>query len=296
MKCKTCQVEKDIEAFRVTQSHGRPWRSSKCRSCELARQKELWYAKTEHTCHVCHETKPLSNFAIRTYRCHACHNAQGKNRDPLYRQGERARRNARRGKSYTPRSEAYASQWWVRMGRGVGGAVNLRHHGWRTWARTQGQKWIDRLRVEIPHLYDPNLAPATLEYRAQYDLDPEFRAAQIRRAHKRRSDEEHGLFFDDGTLTGPAICRLFAQAKRCPYCDTPMPSEGKTLDHVWPRCKGGWHSIHNAVVCCYSCNSRKQSNSPRKWLSRLPTDQRRSVLRLWQKVGVNIDQGYLVAA
>lgn len=297
MICKVCGVDRTIDTFRVTTSHGRPWRSPKCRPCELARQKELWDAKTEHTCHVCHKTLPIGQFASRTYRCRSCQVAQGRLRTKECRQAEHARESARKGKTYRTWDEY--SPWWKKLGTGYGRAVNLKAHGWR--ARCQGkptleQEWVERLRVELPHMYDPTLAISTLEWRARYNLDPEFKAKQIRRTHKRRSDEEHGLFFEDGTLTGEVVRSLFAKAKACLYCDTPMRGTDKTLDHVWPRSKGGWHSVSNAVVCCHSCNSKKHGNSPRKWLNRLPKAQHKHVLAVWRSIGVrDLEQPCLVA-
>ncbi len=59
--------------------------------------------------------------------------------------------------------------------------------------------------------------------------------------------------------------RLLALARggfRCAYCGTDLLAsitvfDGATIDHVWPKCRGGILSQDNAVACCASCNSLK---------------------------------------
>jgi 5-methylcytosine-specific restriction endonuclease McrA len=46
---------------------------------------------------------------------------------------------------------------------------------------------------------------------------------------------------------------------KCGYC-----SNGKnlTLDHIFPRSRGGQNSWKNLVTCCFDCNSRKGDKTP----------------------------------
>ena len=46
---------------------------------------------------------------------------------------------------------------------------------------------------------------------------------------------------------------------RCIYCGDKM---NLTLDHVYPKCKGGKNSWKNLVTSCSSCNIRKGSRTP----------------------------------
>lgn len=140
--------------------------------------------------------------------------------------------------------------------------------------RTAGADLVERLRIEMPELYDASLKKNALVYRARYYLDAEFRAKQIKRTHERKT--LHGLF-DDGTLTPDVICRLFGDASECPYCGKWMQSRDKQLDHVFPRAHGGEHSIHNVLVCCKHCNARKRDKLPAKWIATLKPEFRRCV-------------------
>lgn len=66
----------------------------------------------------------------------------------------------------------------------------------------------------------------------------------------------------DGSLNADVIGRMFAETKECPYCGRVMKSREKTLDHFVPLALGGWHRVGNVVVCCRSCNSRKNAMDP----------------------------------
>lgn len=60
----------------------------------------------------------------------------------------------------------------------------------------------------------------------------------------------------------------------CFYCNvtllpgtppgTPMPQQGRTIDHIIPRCKGGMNVQPNKVFACWRCNSTKANEMPHK--------------------------------
>ena len=52
--------------------------------------------------------------------------------------------------------------------------------------------------------------------------------------------------------------------KRCVYCNKPFPTTKLTVDHVWPRFKGG-KNTGNMVPCCEHCNQSKRDRSPEQW-------------------------------
>lgn len=109
----------------------------------------------------------------------------------------------------------------------------------------------------------------TIEYRVRYARDPEFRDRERKRTSgKRWGNRADGR--DDGSLTAPVIRQLFAKARKCPYCWQPMHSRDKSLDHMEPLSRGGWHSLANVRVCCLRCNSRKGDTPYREWLKRIP--------------------------
>ena len=47
----------------------------------------------------------------------------------------------------------------------------------------------------------------------------------------------------------------------CQYCNTPLPTEILTFDHVIPRSRGGLTKWHNVVTACEPCNLRKGHRS-----------------------------------
>ena len=94
-------------------------------------------------------------------------------------------------------------------------------------------------------------------FKARYHYDAAFRAKELRRRYG-----QHQTLEDDGTLTPLVVAALFASTHTCPYCLRFMRSKDKTLDHLVPRCRGGWHGIDNVVVCCFSCNASKHHRTP----------------------------------
>lgn len=43
----------------------------------------------------------------------------------------------------------------------------------------------------------------------------------------------------------------------CAYCNSALPDDDFTIDHVQPVCKGGGDEPENLTVACRSCNSSK---------------------------------------
>ena len=68
-----------------------------------------------------------------------------------------------------------------------------------------------------------------------------------------------------GSLTIAEINELFAAAKQCAYCDRPLKSREKTLDHVQPISRGGKHERSNAVIACSFCNTSKGARTLDEW-------------------------------
>ena len=48
----------------------------------------------------------------------------------------------------------------------------------------------------------------------------------------------------------------------CQYCGKHLPPSELTLDHVYPRSRGGESTWDNLVACCKRCNHRKGSRTP----------------------------------
>lgn len=64
----------------------------------------------------------------------------------------------------------------------------------------------------------------------------------------------------DKSLGEAALRRIVLRAgARCAYCGDPATS----IDHVWPRKRGGTNDLFNLVPACKPCNSTKRDQS---WL------------------------------
>jgi 5-methylcytosine-specific restriction endonuclease McrA len=49
---------------------------------------------------------------------------------------------------------------------------------------------------------------------------------------------------------------------QCQYCQTLLHRSSVTIDHVYPRSRGGSNSWKNCVTSCKSCNRKKGSKTP----------------------------------
>lgn len=49
---------------------------------------------------------------------------------------------------------------------------------------------------------------------------------------------------------------------RCGYCGHKFHADELTLDHIFPKSKGGSNSWDNLVSCCAPCNRRKDNRTP----------------------------------
>jgi len=55
---------------------------------------------------------------------------------------------------------------------------------------------------------------------------------------------------------------LLRDHSACQYCGKQLPPSDLTLDHVFPRSRGGESTWDNLVACCKRCNHRKGSRTP----------------------------------
>lgn len=54
--------------------------------------------------------------------------------------------------------------------------------------------------------------------------------------------------------------RLLDTAPYCHYCHVSLDKDSATLDHVYPKSRGGPTHILNLVLCCGPCNATKADN------------------------------------
>ena len=145
------------------------------------------------------------------------------------------------------------------------------YEAWRYWIKTKAPaRWI---RDYYRAIGKPWLNPRITErkaWRIRYWLDTEFRANELDKTWRRKAQRAAQIAAtDDGTLNAADIACLLVEATHCPYCGKHMQATDKTIDHMTPLILGGSHSITNVLVCCASCNFRKQAKPYDVWMKQL---------------------------
>jgi 5-methylcytosine-specific restriction endonuclease McrA len=79
--------------------------------------------------------------------------------------------------------------------------------------------------------------------------------------------------------SGMKRLRIYMRDKfRCQYCGEKRPAHDLTLDHIFPRSRGGENSPVNIVTACQACNNRKGNRTPEE--ARMPLLTTQSALRV----------------
>ena len=85
----------------------------------------------------------------------------------------------------------------------------------------------------------------------------------------------------NGALVVPLMIRLFYYVKAfnramghskkivldrdeytCQYCGEKLSPGRATIDHVFPKCRGGKNTYENTVCACHGCNRKKADRTP----------------------------------
>lgn len=252
--CPKCQATRHTqpcqqcgEIFKGRPDKGKPrvFCSNECQRASLAKADEHG---GKH-CIVCGEYKDASHFIPiskrfqRTPDCRTCRN-------------EKKRIAARaRGLKRRP-NRSQAEQLAHRI---VEREVTLL----RQFARAVCHRWVSLARPLWNRPKEPE-SNAMLS-RARYHFNPEYRAYQILKSHKRDQVTRDAC---DGTLTPPVLVGLYARAKVCGYCGSKMRSNDKSLDHLVPISRGGVHGIENVEVVCLDCNITKNASTALEFFMR----------------------------
>jgi 5-methylcytosine-specific restriction endonuclease McrA len=96
-----------------------------------------------------------------------------------------------------------------------------------------------------------------------------FTRATLARAAGRefRRPREMALLFAKSALKSAALRDC---SRRCVYCGAALCTETATLDHVYPRAKGGPNVPGNLVSACAPCNRMKADMLPNEFFYRYP--------------------------
>jgi len=83
---------------------------------------------------------------------------------------------------------------------------------------------------------------------------------------------------------------LWRDKLQCQYCTREFQSEDLTLDHVFPKSRGGENTWENLVTACKRCNQKKGSRLLHETgmrLARPPVRPKNSALRTVKKEQIN---------
>lgn len=79
--------------------------------------------------------------------------------------------------------------------------------------------------------------------------------------------------------SGMKRLRIYMRDKfRCQYCGEKKTATDLTLDHIFPRSRGGENSPVNIVAACLACNNRKGNRTPEE--ARMPLLTTQTALRV----------------
>lgn len=79
--------------------------------------------------------------------------------------------------------------------------------------------------------------------------------------------------------SGMKRLRIYMRDKfRCQYCGDKKTASELTLDHIFPRSRGGDNSPVNIVAACIACNNRKGNRTPDE--ARMPLITTQTALRV----------------
>jgi 5-methylcytosine-specific restriction endonuclease McrA len=159
---------------------------------------------------------------------------------------------------------------------------------------------IEERRVKARALYAQNADAVKSRSRVHYynNLESErLRVTVYKHSHPDRvvkwGDKRKKLAAEqaDGSLTHERVGELFGSAKLCPYCERKLTQGNKTLDHLIALSLGGSHGIHNTLICCRTCNMRKNAKPFVEWIVTLSESCERRARKIYrQRYGAEPEQ------
>ena len=223
--CTKCGTTKSLTEFRLQKRKSGFFLASWCRMCSNEASK------------LCMRAKASDPDVIAARRVRDAERYERLKDDPAFREKERAR-----AKEYVARPEvktvaAERSKDWA--------AANPK----RVQENRKQWREVNPGKTQAYSRASHERRKGTLDYQ-----DRQNNNGQIRRW--RVFNQGDGF-----TAQHVKLCRVF-WGNHCAYCgEYTIPggraARGSSLDHVIPICRGGEHSPGNIVVCCKTCNFRK---------------------------------------
>jgi 5-methylcytosine-specific restriction endonuclease McrA len=74
---------------------------------------------------------------------------------------------------------------------------------------------------------------------------------------------------------------------QCQYCGNEFPNDKLTLDHIFPRSRGGGNTWDNLVAACKKCNQKKGNRTPKEANMKLLNKPKKPKYDILRTVGKN---------
>jgi len=82
----------------------------------------------------------------------------------------------------------------------------------------------------------------------------------------------------------------------CAYCKCSIDEYSRTIDHFYPKSRGGKLSTDNKIPCCFKCNQLKANQTPKAFLNAIQsliffeTQQSKEKVNYLRKVRNNLGE------
>lgn len=203
--------------------------------------------RNEKECNGCHKLHPVEKFRRGGPRCRRC--------EADYAAQYRTKNHAKCKEAH--RKWAAINKEKYRLGAKLWQKQNPEK------VRAQHAKWIEKNRERYlqkrREWRDSNLELIRAKGRAR-KVSPKGRLQNINSEARRRQKTARVPC----APTSHQLADLRKEANGvCRYCGKRVKE--LTFDHVIPLAKGGLHAIHNLVMACRLCNSKKHTKTPEQW-------------------------------
>lgn len=85
-------------------------------------------------------------------------------------------------------------------------------------------------------------------------------------ARKHRRDAKIAGVMSDGSVTAQALKDMWISTEECLYCGIKLSRWNKSVEHMHPMSRGGYHAVGNVVIVCSACNERKRQRWFDEWI------------------------------
>lgn len=78
--------------------------------------------------------------------------------------------------------------------------------------------------------------------------------------------KKYNLYKPDAYKVTLEDIRQIYSSDKCYYCNSELKDREKSVDHKIPVSRGGTNDLQNLVICCRSCNSKKNNQTDKEYI------------------------------